>query len=238
MCPCRKITPASCAGSAWTSGIVRCVPWGSVTDLLVKYWQRNLRASTLRLFTLAAFPALGGIAAGEASAACATNVANTIKMRRRAGVRFCLLAGVFAMASCLLAQEPPAALSPSGTTPPPTQTRAHPEGPNHRFWDRPNAALFAGVGAARALDYASSQHFRAQGINERLLSNRIVDNKPLFVSIEVGATFASIGVAYLFHRSGHHKLERWTSILHIGVGLGGAARNYALKRDPSPDRLP
>jgi hypothetical protein len=203
----------------------------------VKYWRRNLRAATLRLFDLVAFPALGGIAAGEASAACATNVPDSIKMRRRAGVRFCLLAGVFVMASCLPAEEPPAALTPSGTTRPPRQTRSRLEESNHRFWDRPNAALFAGVGAARALDYASSQHFRAQGINERLLSNRIVDNKPLFVSLEVAGTFASIGVAYLFHRSGHHKLERWTSILHIGVGVGGAARNYALKRDSSPDPL-
>jgi hypothetical protein len=109
--------------------------------------------------------------------------------------------------------------------------RSRPEGPNHCFWDRSNAALFAGVATARALDYTSSQHFRAQGIDERLLSNRIVDNKPLFAGLEVAGTFASIAVAYLFHRSGHHKLERWTSILHIGVGVGGAARNYALTPD-------
>jgi hypothetical protein len=203
----------------------------------VKYWQRNVRASTLRLFTLAAFPAPWGMAAGAANPACVTNVANTIQMRRGTGVRFCLLSGVFVMASCLLAQEPPAALSPSGTTRPPTQTRSRLEESNHRFWDRRNAALFAGVGVARALDYASSQHFRTQRINERLLTNRIVDNKPLFVSIEVGATFASIGVAYLFHRSGHYKLEHWTSILHIGVGVGGAARNYTLKPDSSTGPL-
>ena len=152
-------------------------------------------------------------------------------------MRFCLLSGAFVMASCLLAQEPPAALSPNGTPRPPTQTRSRPEESNHRFWDRRNAALFAGVGVARALDYASSQHFRAQGINERLLTNRIVDNKPLFVGLEVGGTFASIGLAYLFHRRGHHKLERWTSILHIGVGVGGAARNYSLKADSSASSL-
>ena len=158
-------------------------------------------------------------------------------MRRRVGVRLCFLLAVFLMASSLPAQEPPAALSSSGATRLPTRTRARLEESNHRFWGRRNAALFAGVGAARALDYASSQHFRAQGVEERFLTNRIVDNKPLFVSIEVGATFASIGVAYLFHRSGHHKLERWTSILHIGVGVGGAARNYTLKPDSSTGPL-
>jgi hypothetical protein len=152
-------------------------------------------------------------------------------------VRIGSLLAAFLIVSPLLAQEPPATLSPSGSAQQPTQTRARREVSNHRFWDRSNAALFAGVGAARALDYSSTRHFRAQGINEHLLTNRIVDNKPLFASLEVGGTFASIGLAYLFHRSGHHKLERWTSILHIGVGVGGAARNYALKAASSASSL-
>lgn len=58
-------------------------------------------------------------------------------------------AGVFVMASALPAQERPAALSSSGATRPPTQTRSRPERPIHRFWDTRNAALFAGVGAER-----------------------------------------------------------------------------------------
>jgi hypothetical protein len=152
-------------------------------------------------------------------------------MQGRAGVRLSLLLGLLVLASSLPAQEPPAALSSRGATRLRTRTRARLEESNHGFWDRPNAALFAGVGAARALDYASSRHFRAQGLNERLLTNRIVDNKPLFVSLEVGGTFASLGLAYLFHHCGHHKLERWTSILHIGVGVGASAHNYALKPD-------
>jgi hypothetical protein len=105
----------------------------------------------------------------------------------------------------------------------------------HRFWDRTNLELFSGVAAVRALDYASTRHFRARGANEILLSNSIVDNKPLFVGIEVAATAASVGVSYLFHRTGHHKLERWVSIVHIGVGGFGDARNYTLGRSgPGP----
>jgi hypothetical protein len=105
----------------------------------------------------------------------------------------------------------------------------------HRFWDRTNLGLFSGVVAVRALDYASTRHFRARGANEILLSNSIVDNKPLFVGIEAAAAATSIGVSYLFHRTGHHKIERWVSIMHIGVGGFGDARNYTLGRSsPAP----
>jgi hypothetical protein len=86
-----------------------------------------------------------------------------------------------------------------------------------------------GVAGGRALDYASTQQMRSRGVNELLLSNQIVDNKPLFIAIEAAGTAASIAVSYLFHRSGHHKLERWTSIVHISFGVGGAIRNFGLQ---------
>ena len=104
----------------------------------------------------------------------------------------------------------------------------------HKFWDKENCLLFAGVGGARMLDYASTRHLRNQGNNEILLTNDIVDNRPLFVGIELAGTAASVGVAYLFHRTGHHTLERWVSIAHIGVAVGGSIRNYALKPPPQP----
>ena len=101
----------------------------------------------------------------------------------------------------------------------------------HGFWDRKNGLLFAAVGAGRALDYASTLNLRRRGLNEALLTNEIVDNHALFAGIEVAGTAASIGVSYLFHRTGHHRLERWTSIVHFGVATGGAIRNYSL---PTP----
>jgi hypothetical protein len=99
----------------------------------------------------------------------------------------------------------------------------------HRFWDKTNVALFAGVGGVRALDFTSTRYFRARGYNEGLLTNEIVDNGPLFASIEAAATTATIGVSYWFHRTGHHRLERWVCVVHIGVGVGVAARNYRVK---------
>jgi hypothetical protein len=101
--------------------------------------------------------------------------------------------------------------------------------PQHGFWDRENRWLFAGVGAARTLDYFSTLNMRRRGRQEIFLSNDVVDNHPAFASIEAATTGASIGASYLFHRYGHHKLERWTSFVHIGLTTTGAVRNYCLK---------
>src|SRR5438477_7258039 len=96
----------------------------------------------------------------------------------------------------------------------------------HRFWDRKNALLFSGVGVFRALDYASTRNMRARGRQEILLSNWVVDNRPLFIGIEAAGTGLSIGLSYLMHRTGHHKLERLISIGHISGAAFGDARNY------------
>lgn len=108
------------------------------------------------------------------------------------------------------------------------EKNALPEGP-HRFWDKENDWLFAGVGASRTLDYFSTLNMRSRGRQEILLTNDIVDNHAAFAMIEASATGVSIGASYLFHRYGHHKLERWTSIAHIGLTTTGAVRNYCLK---------
>jgi hypothetical protein len=136
----------------------------------------------------------------------------------------------------------PSAPQPASTASPADQKKAdeqakaaNPIAPGvHRFWDRENDWLFAAVGAGRALDYASTLNLRRRGINEVFLTNSIVDNHALFAGIEVSATAASVGVSYLFHRTGHHRLERWTSAIHAGIAIGGAARNYALKT-PHPN---
>ncbi|MDP9338444.1 MAG: hypothetical protein M3P45_06205 [Acidobacteriota bacterium] len=99
----------------------------------------------------------------------------------------------------------------------------------HRFWDKENDLLFAGVAATRTLDYFSTLNMRRRGRQEIFLTNDAVDNHAGFAFIEVGATGVSIGAAYFFHRYGHHKLERWTSIVHIGLAGTGAIRNYSLK---------
>jgi hypothetical protein len=100
---------------------------------------------------------------------------------------------------------------------------------DHAFWDKTNDWLFAGVGAARTLDYFSTLNMRRRHRQEILLTNDVVDDHPAFAIVEAAGTGLSIGASYLFHRYGHHKLERWTSIVHIGLATTGSVRNYCLQ---------
>ncbi len=125
------------------------------------------------------------------------------------------------------ATEAPAAppvVVPSGDK---SQSKARPQ--DHRFWDKENDWLFAGVGASRTLDYFSTLNLRRRGDQEILVTNDLVDDHAAFAVVEAAGTGVSIGASYLFHRYGHHKLERWTSIVHIGLTTVGAVRNYSLK---------
>jgi len=126
----------------------------------------------------------------------------------RAGMAFGAIGGVLGAS---LAE----ALSPDGAPAP------------HRFWrDGWNTPLFAGVATAQALDFASTRYFRDRGKNEWLLTNALVDKRAAFTATEISAAAAGIGLSYLFHRAGHHRLERWAAAGYIAVGAVSAAANY------------
>jgi hypothetical protein len=134
--------------------------------------------------------------------------------------------------SSVLAREPPRTPVTIETSPTPKPSAPSGESqtpPTHRFWDKENDWLFVGVGASRTLDYFSTLNLRRRGRQEILITNDAVDNHAAFAVIEVAGAGVSIGASYLFHRYGHHKLERWTSIVHIGLTTSGAIRNYSLK---------
>jgi len=146
-------------------------------------------------------------------------------------IGFLTLLIVACIESPLYSQEPPQApaedIKPQAGQPQSSKTSILPI--EHHFWDKENDLLFAGVAAARTLDYFSTLNMRRRGRQEIFLTNDVVDNHAGFAFIEAGATGVSIGASYVFHRYGHHKLERWTSIVHIGLATTGAVRNYSLK---------
>lgn len=82
---------------------------------------------------------------------------------------------------------------------------------------------------SRGLDYASTRNMQARGREEILLPDDVVNNSTAFAAVEAGGAAASVGISYLLHRTGHHKLERWMSIGQIGVTGFGVVRNYSLK---------
>lgn len=136
-----------------------------------------------------------------------------------------------------VAQEPAIPENATPPQPPGSEPVVHqqesikPEPPSepHRFWDRENLWLFSGIAVMRGMDYASTRNFQARGRQEILLSDEVVNNSAAFASLEAAGTMTSIGVSYILHRTGHHKLERWMSIGHISVTGFGDARNYCLE---------
>lgn len=148
-------------------------------------------------------------------------------MKQKKGKLAWLLLATSVAVGTASAQQAPCRVSegPPGTSKSPAQEVRK----EHRFWDRQNRWLFAGVGTARTLDYLSTLNMRRRGRQEILLTNEVVDNHPAFAAIEAATTGVSLGASYLFHRYGHHRLERWTSFLHIGLTSTGAVRNYCLK---------
>lgn len=137
----------------------------------------------------------------------------------------------------ICAQNPPAAQQPEKNNAQVAPAGATAFSAEHHFWDKENAWLFAGVGASRTLDYFSTLNLRRRHDQEILVTNDLVDNHAAFAVVEAAGTGVSIGASYLFHHYGHHKLERWTSIVHIGLATGGAVRNYCLKT-AHPKTLP
>ena len=134
--------------------------------------------------------------------------------------RLKFIAVVFLLSSsCLFGQTANDPVS----LPPPAPT------PQHRFWDRENILLFSGVAVFRGLDYASTRNFMARGRTEVLIPDDVVNNSAGFASLEAAGAATSVGISYIFPRTGHHKMERWLSIGHIGVTGFGVIWNYSLE---------
>ena len=120
----------------------------------------------------------------------------------------------------------PAALGSSASIPAEIEPTVPPNPPMHAFWDHENILLFSGIAVVRGMDYASTRNFQARGRQEILLPDAVVDNSAGFASLEAAGAMTSVGISYIFHRTGHHKLERMTSFVNIGTSA--SAVGYSL----------
>lgn len=88
----------------------------------------------------------------------------------------------------------------------------------HRFWDRKNGFLFATTAALSTADLLATRNNLQNGGQELNPVTRAFGSSTAGLTANfAGETAVVIGVSYLFHKSGHHGLERAATILNIGA---------------------
>lgn len=94
----------------------------------------------------------------------------------------------------------------------------------HQFWDRENRVLFTAVGALAAADFCTTRANLASGGKELNPVTRVFSGStPGLATNFALETASTIGISYIFHKTGHHKLERMTSFVNIGTSAGAVA---------------
>jgi hypothetical protein len=88
----------------------------------------------------------------------------------------------------------------------------------HKFWDTENSVLFATTAALAGADFAVTRSNLQNGGHEL---NPIVrffgTSTPALAANFAGETAGVMTMSYLFHKTGHHKLERAVSVVNIGA---------------------
>jgi hypothetical protein len=98
----------------------------------------------------------------------------------------------------------------------------------HRFFDVKNRILFAGVAASSAADFAITRANLQGGGKELNPVTRVFGNSTAGLAVNfAGETAGVIGISYMFHKTGHHKLERWVSMVNIGASCGAVGFDLA-----------
>lgn len=98
----------------------------------------------------------------------------------------------------------------------------------HKFWDKENTALFSVTAALSSADFAVTRANLQNGGLELNPITRVFGRTTAGLAVNFsGQTAGVIGISYLFHRTGHHKLERIAC--YINIGGSSSALLYSLK---------
>ena len=98
------------------------------------------------------------------------------------------------------------------------------ESASHRFWDRENSVLFALNAGAAAADFSVTRANLASGGQELNPVTRIMTGStPALAANFALETGGVIAVSYLFHKTGHHQLERVTSMVNFSGSVAAVA---------------
>jgi hypothetical protein len=89
-----------------------------------------------------------------------------------------------------------------------------PPGTAHHFWDARNISVFSINAMIMAADIATTRRaLQAPGAHE---ANPLMRNQGAAVAMKAATVCGGIGIAYMLHKSGHHKAERFVP-LFMGV---------------------
>ena len=141
-------------------------------------------------------------------------------------MRGILLIALLASTAHLLGQ------SPTQTTPTPPTPESAPKRaiPQHHFIDKTNLALFSADFLVRSLDAESTRRFMdapCRCFVEKDIGS-IADSGPRMYSYSLGIAGVAVGVAYVLHRTGHHRLERFVPVADALYDSQYVVENYRL----------
>jgi hypothetical protein len=98
----------------------------------------------------------------------------------------------------------------------------------HKFWDRENKLLFVTAAALNGADFAITRSNLQGGGRELNPVVRIFGRSTAGLAVNfAGETAGVMSVSYFFHKTGHHKLERWVSIVNISSSAGAVGYDLA-----------
>jgi len=169
------------------------------------------------------------------SCACGQSIApciGTVHIQPRAIL--CHLAATIVvslfLAGAALAQQPSFAAFRTGSIEPlPATSTPLPQArEQHGFWDRNNCILFTAVTAFSAADFVVTRDNLQSGGRELNPVTRVFGRSTAGLAANfAGQDAAVIGISYLFHKTGHHKLERVVSLVNVGSSAGAVSFDLA-----------
>ena len=132
-----------------------------------------------------------------------------------------------------LAQGPlPDAARPNTSVEPVSTFVIAPQAPeySHKFWDRQNKTFFLVAAALNSADFAVTRSNLQRAGRELNPVVRVFGRSTPALAVNfAGETAGIMAVSYFFHKTGHHKLERYTSVINIGASAGAVSYGLATR---------
>lgn len=110
----------------------------------------------------------------------------------------------------------------------PVEAPSQRNGQTHRFWDRENSTLFAVSAGWSTADFFVTRSNLANGGRELNPVARLFAGSDAGLATNFALETAGvIGISYIFHKTGHHRLERATSVVNISASAGAVGFGLA-----------